>query len=53
MTPTPPTVPPTADELLKDVRVQEALDQAWSDSLPADPAQRHEEGLSGGPGYPP
>ena len=28
------------DELL----VQQALEQAWNDSLPGDPVQRHEEG---------
>jgi hypothetical protein len=35
---------PTADELLRDSVVQGALDQAWIDSLPADPVRRHEEG---------
>ncbi len=35
---------PTAAQLLKDPAVQQALEQAWTDSLPADPAQRHEEG---------
>jgi len=35
---------PTASELLKKPVVQEALEQAWNDSLPGDPVQRHEEG---------
>ncbi len=35
---------PTATELLNDPAVQQALDQAWVDSLPGDPVQRHEEG---------
>jgi hypothetical protein len=35
---------PTATELLNDPVVQEALEQAWVESLPADPARRHEEG---------
>jgi hypothetical protein len=35
---------PTATELLNDPMVQQVLDQAWADSLPADPARRHEEG---------
>jgi len=34
---------PTADELLQLPIVEAALDQAWSDSLPHDPANRHEE----------
>src|SRR6516162_5883181 len=35
---------PTAADLLNDPVVQQALEQAWSDSLPGDPVQRHEEG---------
>src|SRR3712207_6116311 len=35
---------PTAAELLNDPTVVEALEDAWSDSLPADPARRREEG---------
>jgi hypothetical protein len=35
---------PTAAELLREPVVQRALDQAWLDSLPSDPARRHEEG---------
>jgi hypothetical protein len=35
---------PTAPELLNHPTVQQAIDQAWADSLPADPARRHEEG---------
>jgi hypothetical protein len=35
---------PTAVDLLKEPVVQQALEDAWLDSLPADPAQRHEEG---------
>jgi hypothetical protein len=34
----------TAAELLKEPVVRQALDQAWMDSLPSDPARRHEEG---------
>ncbi len=40
----PPTRPPTADELLADPVVRQALEDAWRDSLAHDPAQRHEEG---------
>jgi hypothetical protein len=40
----PPTGPPTAAELLNDPTVQQALEQAWIDSRPNDPVQRHEEG---------
>ena len=40
----PPTRAPTAAELLADPTVQQALKQAWIDSQPNDPAQRHEEG---------
>jgi hypothetical protein len=36
--------PPTAAELLQHPVVQEALEQAWLDSLPGDRARRHEEG---------
>src|SRR5262245_9379951 len=42
--PNPPTRAPTAAELQNDPVVQAALDEAWKDSLPADPVQRHEEG---------
>ena len=35
---------PTAPDLLNDPLVRQALEQAWQDSLPADPGQRHEEG---------
>jgi hypothetical protein len=35
---------PTATELLNDPTVQQALEQAWVDSLSADPVERHEEG---------
>ncbi len=35
---------PTAAELLNDGTVQQALEQAWVDSLPAEPTRRHEEG---------
>jgi hypothetical protein len=34
----------TAEELLNELVVQEALEEAWKDSLPDDPALRHEEG---------
>src|SRR5689334_22715137 len=40
----PPTHAPSAAELLADAVVRAALDRAWSDSLPADPTARHEEG---------
>jgi hypothetical protein len=40
----PPTRPPTATELLADPVVQQALADAWADSLPGDPVARHEEG---------
>jgi hypothetical protein len=39
-----PTRAPTADELLADPAVQDALAAAWRDSLAADAANRHEEG---------
>src|SRR5438046_3059489 len=35
---------PTAADLLKEPMVQQALEDAWKDSLHADPTQRHEEG---------
>jgi hypothetical protein len=35
---------PTAADLLSELLVQQALEQAWNDSLPGDPVQRHEEG---------
>jgi hypothetical protein len=35
---------PTAANLLNELVVQRALEQAWTDSLPGDPLQRHEEG---------
>jgi len=35
---------PTATELLNHPAVQQALEQAWVDSLPPDPTRRHEEG---------
>lgn len=35
---------PTITELLNNAIVQRALDEAWTDSLPNDPNQRHEEG---------
>ena len=35
---------PTATELLAHPLVQEALENAWLDSLPDDPVNRHEEG---------
>ena len=35
---------PTADELLQVTKVLDAIEQAWADSLPDDPAGRHEEG---------
>ena len=39
-----PTRPPTANELRQNAAVQQALEQAWIDSLPHDAARRHEEG---------
>jgi hypothetical protein len=39
-----PTRPPTANELQTNPAVQNAMAQAWQDSLPNDPATRHEEG---------
>lgn len=35
---------PTAADLLNEPLVLQALDQAWNDSSPGNPAQRHEEG---------
>lgn len=35
---------PSGKELLNQLIVREALDQAWHDSQPDDPTQRHEEG---------
>jgi hypothetical protein len=35
---------PTTAELLNHPTVRQALEDAWQDSLPADPARRHEEG---------
>lgn len=35
---------PIVTELLNDSTILQALEQAWVDSLPADAAQRHEEG---------
>jgi hypothetical protein len=45
MTPTsPPSRPPTATELLAEPVVIQAMEDAWQDSLPADPMLRHGEG---------
>jgi hypothetical protein len=41
---TPRTRPPMADELLADPLIQQALEDAWHDSLSTDPVRRHEEG---------
>jgi hypothetical protein len=35
---------PTAADLLNELVVQQALEQAWNDSHPGDPVRRHEEG---------
>jgi len=35
---------PTADELSTNPKVKDALEKAWSDSLPHDAKRRHEEG---------
>src|SRR5260370_39318303 len=35
---------PTASDLLNELVVQKALQQAWTDSHPGDPGLRHEEG---------
>jgi hypothetical protein len=35
---------PTVTDLLRELVVQTALERAWSDSFPDDPAQRDEEG---------
>jgi len=40
----PPTQAPTVAELLACQEIQAAMRQAWADSLPGDPANRHEEG---------
>ena len=40
----PPARPPVAAELIADPVVQDALDQAWTDSEANDPTARHEEG---------
>lgn len=39
-----PISSPTAAELMSDPIVHDALEQAWIDSVPSDPSQRHEEG---------
>jgi hypothetical protein len=41
---TAPNHAPSADELLADPVVQQALEAAWRDSEADDPVQRHEEG---------
>ena len=41
---TPPNQPPTTAELSADLVVRAAMEQAWIDSQPSDPVQRHEEG---------
>jgi hypothetical protein len=41
---TPPIRPPTADDLLANPIVQQALAEAWRDSEVNDPLRRHEEG---------
>jgi hypothetical protein len=40
----PPTRPPTVSELVSDPVVQQAMEDAWVDSVPHDRARRHEEG---------
>jgi hypothetical protein len=35
---------PTVGDLLNDVTVRQALEDAWADSVPSDPLSRHEEG---------
>jgi hypothetical protein len=35
---------PSADELLKEVKLLAALEEAWNDSVANDPQRRHEEG---------
>jgi hypothetical protein len=40
----PPREPPTSGDLLNHPLVQQALEQAWNDSLANDPIRRHEEG---------
>jgi hypothetical protein len=39
-----PTQAPTIEELRQAPAVKQALEQAWTDSLPGDPERRHEEG---------
>src|SRR5262245_11873536 len=39
-----PLAAPTAAEPLNDFLVRQAIEQAWIDSQPGDPTQRHEEG---------
>jgi hypothetical protein len=39
-----PQRPPTADELLANPSVMQAMDQAWVDSKPDELGVRHEEG---------
>ena len=39
-----PSSAPTASELLAEPVIKAVLEQAWQDSLPEDPSQRHEEG---------
>ena len=39
-----PRNPPTVDELRQHAIVLQALEDAWLDSFPDDPARRHEEG---------
>src|SRR5688572_15523759 len=38
------TKAPTVSDLLSDLNVTRALEQAWVDSMPNDPDGRHEEG---------
>lgn len=42
--PCSPSRPPTTAELQNNPTVRQALEQAWNDSQPNDPTQRHEEG---------
>ena len=39
-----PATPPTIAELLNNPVVQQAMEEAWVDSLADDPQLRHEEG---------
>jgi hypothetical protein len=41
---TNPLQPPTIADLLSNPIVQQALEDAWTDSMSGDPARRHEEG---------